>query len=132
MSADLIHAKPASGFNLSRWAIDHGSFTVFLPMLLLAAGAFSLLRIGQKEDPDFAFRVIVVQVFWPGATTREMQDQAVDKIECKLQETPGLDFVRSYTRPAFANIFVNLKGSARGEALLSGPQEDRRYSPDAT
>ena len=35
-------------------------------MLLLAAGAFSFLRIGQKEDPDFTFRIMVVQVLWPG------------------------------------------------------------------
>ena len=110
MSADLIHAKPSKGFNLSRWAISHGSFTAFLLVLLLAAGAFSLTRIGQKEDPDFTFRVMVVQVVWPGATVEEMQDQVVDKIERKLQETPGLDFLRSYTRPGCANIFVNLKG----------------------
>ena len=78
-------------------------------MLLLAAGAFSLARIGQKEDPDFTFRTMVVQLAWPGATAEEMQDQVVDKIERKLQDTPGLEFLRSYTRPGFANIFVNLK-----------------------
>src|SRR6516162_5123204 len=104
------------GFNLSAWAIEHGSFTAFLFVLLLAAGAFSLLRIGQKEDPDFTFRVMVVQLLWPGATTEEMQNQVTDKVERKLQETPGLDFLRSYSRPGFTNIFVNLKGSARGEA----------------
>ena len=117
MSADLIHTKPSKGFNLSRWAIRHGSFTAFLLVLLLAAGAFSLARIGQKEDPDFTFRTSVVQVVWPGATAQEMQDQVVDKIERKLQETPGLEFLRSYTRPGFANIFVNLKGSVRGDAV---------------
>jgi multidrug efflux pump subunit AcrB len=115
VSANVTRVAPLKGFNLSRWAIDHGGFTAFLLVLLLAAGAFSFLRIGQKEDPDFTFRVMVVQVLWPGATVEEMQDQVVDKIERKLQETPGLDFVRSYTRSGFANIFVNLKGSMRGE-----------------
>ena len=56
-------------------------------------------------------------MLWPGATTEEMQDQVVDKVERKLQETPGLEFLRSYTRPGFANIFVNLKGSVRGDAV---------------
>src|ERR1700730_933413 len=114
--ADMIPAGASKGFNLSRWAIDHGGFTAFLLVLLLAAGAFSFLRIGQKEDPDFTFRVMVVQVLWPGATVEEMQEQVVDKIERKLQEVSGLDFVRSYTRSGFANIFVNLKGSIRGDA----------------
>jgi multidrug efflux pump len=130
MSADLPHVKAPKGFNLSRWAIGHGSFTAFLLVLLLAAGGFSLLRIGQKEDPDFTFRVMVVQVLWPGATTEEMQDQVVDKIERKLQETPGLDFVRSYTRPGFGNIFVNLKGSVRGEAVKDAFYQARKKIGD--
>ena len=130
MSDELTHAKTSRGFNLSRWAIDHGSFTAFLLVLLLAAGAFSLLRIGQKEDPDFTFRVMVVQVLWPGATTEEMQDQVVDKIERKLQETPGLEFVRSYTRPGFGNIFVNLKGSVRGEAVKDAFYQARKKIGD--
>jgi multidrug efflux pump subunit AcrB len=121
---------PSATFNLSRWAIGHGGFTAFLLVLLLAAGTFALLRIGQKEDPDFTFRVMVVQAYWPGATTREMQDQVVDKLERKLQETPGLDFLRSYTRPGFANIFVNLKGAVRGEAVKDAFYQARKKVGD--
>src|SRR6516165_3067419 len=130
MSAEITHTKASRGFNLSRWAIAHGSFTAFLLVLLLAAGAFALLHIGQKEDPDFTFRVMVVQVLWPGATTEEMQDQVVDKIERKLQETPGLDFLRSYTRPGFANIFVNLKGAVRGDAVKDAFYQARKKVGD--
>src|SRR5262249_34156033 len=86
---DTPRVGVSAGFNLSRWAIGHGGFTAFLLVLLLGAGVISFLRIGQKEDPDFTFRVMVVQVQWPGATVEEMQDQVVDKIERKLQETPG-------------------------------------------
>src|SRR6516162_2660054 len=129
VSSDLTGAASPT-FNLSRWAISHGSFTGFLLLLLLAAGAFSLLRIGQKEDPDFTFRVMVVQVLWPGSTAEEMQDQVVDKIERKLQETPGLDFLRSYTRPGFANIFINLKGAVRGEAVKDAFYQARKKIGD--
>jgi multidrug efflux pump subunit AcrB len=123
-------AGPSKGFNLSRWAINHGSFTAFLLVLLLAAGIVSFLRIGQKEDPDFAFRVMVVQVLWPGAAVEEMQDQVIDKIERKLQETPGLDYIRSYTRSGFANIFVNLKGAVRGDAVKDAFYQVRKKVGD--
>src|SRR5262245_51266431 len=129
VASDATRAA-AKGFNLSSWAIRHGGFTAFLLALLLAAGAYSLASIGQKEDPDFTFRIMVVQVLWPGATVQEMQDQVVDKIERKLQETPGLDFVRSYTRSGFANIFVNLKGSARGEAVKDAFYQARKKVGD--
>jgi multidrug efflux pump len=130
LPGEMTHAGASKGFNLSSWAIGHGGFTAFLVVLLLAAGAVSFLRIGQKEDPDFTFRVMVVQVLWPGATVEEMQDQVVDKVERKLQETPGLDFVRSYTRSGFANIFVNLKGSVRGEAVKDAFYQARKKVGD--
>src|SRR5262249_13599215 len=56
--------------------------------------------------------------------------QVVDKIERKLQETPGLDFLRSYTRSGFANIFINLKGSQRGEAVKDAFYQARKKIGD--
>src|SRR6218665_332094 len=94
-------AEPGS-FNLSRWAIGHPSIARFLFGLIILTGVFGLMNMGQKEDPDFTFRVMVVQAIWPGSTIQEMEDQVVNKIERKLQETPHLDFVRSFTRPGTA------------------------------
>ncbi len=117
-------------FNLSRWAIEHRSFTGFLLILLLASGAFSLLNLGQKEDPDFTFRVMVVSVVWPGATVQEMQDQVVDKIETKLQETPKLDFIRSYARSGEATIFVNILGEANADEIKDAFYQVRKKVGD--
>ena len=55
-------APSDTSFNLSRWAIQHPSITRFLVAVIVIAGVLGLLRIGQKEDPDFTFRVMVVQV----------------------------------------------------------------------
>ncbi|EXL05366.1 efflux RND transporter permease subunit [Aquamicrobium defluvii] len=97
-------------FNLSRWAIGHPSIARFLVGLIIVAGALGLLRMGQREDPEFTFRVMVVQAVWPGASLQDMEDQVVNKIERKLQETPHLDFVRSYSRAGSAVIMVQVKG----------------------
>lgn len=97
-------------FNLSRWAIGHPSIARFLFGLIIVAGALGLMRMGQREDPDFTFRVMVVQAVWPGASLQDMEDQVVNKIERKLQETPHLDFVKSYSRAGSATIMVQIKG----------------------
>ncbi|PWE55968.1 multidrug transporter AcrB [Metarhizobium album] len=97
-------------FNLSRWAIQHPSIARFLFGLIIVTGVMGLMRMGQKEDPDFTFRVMVVQAIWPGASIQEMEDQVVNKIERKLQETPHLDWVRSYTRAGSAIITLQVKG----------------------
>ena len=118
------------GFNLSRWAIEHTNFTRFLLVLILATGVFALVNLGQKEDPDFTFRVMTVQVLWPGSSVHDMQEQVVDKIERKIQETPGLDFVQSYTHPGSAVIFVNLKGEARGRDVSDAFYQVRKKVGD--
>ncbi|RWO35626.1 MAG: efflux RND transporter permease subunit [Mesorhizobium sp.] len=107
MTTDTNEKRP---FNLSRWAIGHPSIARFLFGLIIVAGALGLMRMGQKEDPDFTFRVMVVQAVWPGASIQEMEDQVVNKIERKLQETPHLDFVRSYTRAGSAIITLQVEG----------------------
>ncbi|MEI5678350.1 MULTISPECIES: efflux RND transporter permease subunit [unclassified Mesorhizobium] len=117
-------------FNLSRWAIAHPSIARFLFVLLIVAGAFGLMRMGQKEDPDFTFRVMVVQAVWPGASIEEMQDQVVNKIERKLQETPHLDFVRSYSRAGSAIITVQIKGDTNAEQVKDAFYQVRKKVGD--
>ena len=99
----------SGGFNLSAWAIRHGALTRFLLVLLLGSGIWAYLQLGQKEDPDFTFRVMVVRTLWPGATAQETALQVTDRIEAKLQETPWLDFLRSYSKPGDSVVFVSLR-----------------------
>jgi multidrug efflux pump len=97
--------------NLSEWALAHRSFVVYCMIAVTLAGVLAYLRLGRNEDPAFTFRTMVVQAAWPGATLGETLDQVTERIERTLQETPSLDFLRSYTSAGITTIFVNLKGS---------------------
>ena len=96
------------GFNLSEWAITHRALTLFMILMIGAAGLFSYFQLGRAEDPSFTIKVMNIHVGWPGATAAELQTQVVDKIEKKLQELPYLDRVTSYSQPGNAFIQVNL------------------------
>lgn len=100
-----------TGPNLSGWALKHRSFTIFLMAAVIAAGIASNFQLGRSEDPAFTFRRMIVQAAWPGATLDDTIQQVTERIERKLQETKGLDYLRSYTSPGRTTIFVNLKGS---------------------
>jgi multidrug efflux pump subunit AcrB len=117
-------------FNLSRWAIQNAGVTRFLMAVIFLAGAFGLVSIGQKEDPDFTFRVMIVQAVWPGASLQDMQDQVVNKIERKLQETPHLDYVKSFTRAGSAVIQVNIKGDASPAEVADAFYQVRKKTGD--
>jgi multidrug efflux pump subunit AcrB len=100
-----------TSFNLSDWAIRHRSLVAYFMLVIVAAGIWSYFRLGRSEDPNFTVKTMVVQVGWPGATVGDTLEQITDRIERKLQETPNLDSLKSYTMPGQATIFVNLKDS---------------------
>ncbi len=95
--------------NLSGWALKHQALVLYALFALVLAGLFSYSQLPQKEDPDFTFRVMTIKLLWPGATAREVEQQVTRPIESKLQETPWLDSLDSYSKAGEAVIFVTLK-----------------------
>lgn len=96
-------------FNLTEWSLKHRQFTYYILIVMFLGGIFSYKELGRMEDPDFTIREMVVSVYWPGATARQVEEQVTDKVEKKLQETPGLDYLKSYSKPGQSVVFVSLK-----------------------
>lgn len=99
------------GFDLSEWALNHRTLVIYFMIAAVVAGVFSYFRLGRSEDPSFIIKTMVVQAAWPGATVEDTLKQVTERLERTLQETPNLDFLRSYTTAGATTIFVNLKGS---------------------
>jgi multidrug efflux pump len=97
------------GVNLSEWALKHAQMVAFLLMLLTVAGVLAYGSLGQKEDPEFTIKTMVVQAFWPGSSSQQMAEQVTDKIEKKLQEIADIDYTATYVRPGETLIKVNLR-----------------------
>ena len=104
-------------FNLSEWALKNRSITIYLMIIAVLAGVGSYFKLGRAEDPTFIIKTMVVSAAWPGATVEETLKQVTERLERKLQETPHLDFLRSFTRAGVTTIFVNLKGSTTAEQV---------------
>jgi multidrug efflux pump len=78
-------------------------------LALFIAGLFSYQGLGQAEDPEFTIKVMAIRTVWPGATALEVEQQVTDRLEKKLQETPWLHYLSSYSKAGESMIFVNLK-----------------------
>lgn len=100
------------GFNLSTWAIGNRSLILYFMLVISVAGAWCYTGLGRGEDPSFTIKTMVVVAQWPGATIEETLKQVTERIERKLQETPHLDYIKSYTQAGVTTIFVTLEGSA--------------------
>ncbi len=118
------------GPNLSEWAIRSRMLTIYLMIVAVLAGAFAFLNLGRDEDPTFTIKTMLVTAVWPGATIEETQAQLTDRLERRLQETTGLDALRSITRPGIVTIYVDLEGAFPPERVGDVWQEVRNSVGD--
>jgi multidrug efflux pump len=110
MSADeTSHGR----FNVSAAALNHKQLTLFFILAMFIAGGFAYFKLGQREDPDFTFRAMLIRAAWPGATTSQMDQFVTDKIEKKLQELPNLKRTVTYSKPGEAQVMVELTDDVR-------------------
>ena len=98
-------------FNLSDWTLHHRTLVGYFLFAIALMGIFAYGRLSQAEDPPFTFKLMVIRSYWPGATARQMEQQVTDKIERKLQETPYIDRVSSYSRPGESVVLFAAKDS---------------------
>lgn len=117
-------------FNLSAWALKHQALVLYALLTLLLTGIFSYGQLAQKEDPDFTFRVMTVKLLWPGASAREIDLQVTDLIETKLQETPWLDNVSSYSKAGETVLIVTLKDAMPPDQLEKSWNQVREILAD--
>jgi multidrug efflux pump len=103
--------------NLSEWALKHQQMMVFLLMLLSIAGVLAYGKLGQKEDPEFTVKTMIVQAYWPGSSAQQMAEQVTDKLEKKLQEVAEIDYTSSYSKPGVTQIKVNLREDTKPAAV---------------
>jgi len=96
-------------FNPSAWAIEHPQMVLYLMVVIMVGGVISYLRLGRDEDPSFTYKVMVVRTLWPGASAAETESELTERMEKRLQEVPGVDVLKSVTRPGESLIFVFIK-----------------------
>jgi multidrug efflux pump len=104
------------GFNPTEWAIRHKALAIYFMLVCLVAGVLAYQQLGRNEDPEFTVKTMVVVTMWPGATQEETMQQVTDRIEKKLQDTPNLYYLKSYTVAGTSTVFVYL--------LESTPKKD--------
>lgn len=105
------------GPNLSAIAVRNPSVTLFMLLLVAAAGVVAFFQLGRAEDPSFTVKTIVISVAWPGATPEEMQNQVADRLERRLQELRWFERVETTTRPGVAILEVTLSDATPPSAI---------------
>lgn len=118
-------------FNLSALAVRERSVTLYLILLVAAAGLYAFVSLGRAEDPSFTLKVMLAEAHWPGASAQEMQEQVGEPLEQALDNVPYFDFVETISRPGSIYLRINLQEFTPPEAVDDVFYQVRKHLSDA-
>ncbi|MCR5440050.1 MAG: efflux RND transporter permease subunit [Selenomonas sp.] len=116
--------------NLTELSLKHRALVWYFIIMTAIGGLVAYFQLGRMEDPQFTIRQMVITAAWPGATAEEMQEQVTDKLEKRLQDTPGLDYINSETREGQTVIYVNLKDTVAKDQIRPTWRDVRNFCED--
>lgn len=116
--------------NLTRLSLKNESLVWYFVLVVAIAGVFAYGRLGRMEDPDFTVKSMVVTAAWPGATAAQMEEQVTDKLERKFQDLPGIDKIRSCTRPGSTIIYIDLRDEVKTADIRPTWRDLRNFGED--
>ncbi len=116
--------------NLTEVSLNNRVLVWYFIVVVAITGIASYFNLGRMEDPNFTIRQMIVTVSWPGSSAEEMQNQVTDKLERKLQDTPGLKHVESETWAGLSIIRVNLDDKVDSREIRTTWKEVRNSCED--
>lgn len=75
---------------MSRYFIDHPVFAWVIAIIIMLAGALSIMRLPVSQYPEIAPTAVTVTANYPGASAATLQDTVTQVIEQKMN---GLDYL---------------------------------------
>ena len=97
-------------FNLTEWALGHRAVVLFLIIVISIAGVLSFTKLGQLEDPKFSVPSMTATVIWPGATSRQMQDEVMNRMEKKFEQLDHFEKVVTFARQGYGGMTISVTG----------------------
>ena len=79
-----------------------------LMIIILFLGAYSLINLRQEENPEAEINVMIVTVLYPGSSASDVEINAVEPIERKIDEINGIDHYTSLSLEGRASIILEL------------------------
>lgn len=116
--------------NLTELSLNNRSLVWYFIVVTFIGGIYSYFALGRMEDPKFVVRQMIIASYWQGATASEMQEQVTDKLEKKLQDIPGLDNLKSESRPGATVIYIELNDEIPTEQIRPTWRDVRNYCAD--
>jgi multidrug efflux pump subunit AcrB len=96
--------------NIVATFVKYPFYANLLIISLFLAGTFSLLNMKKSFFPERSTTTIIVNVFYPGASPKEMEEGVTVRVEESLRGLVGIKEITSSSSENFASITVETTG----------------------
>jgi multidrug efflux pump subunit AcrB/outer membrane protein TolC len=95
--------------NPVRAALRYPQVTLFLSAVVFLLGVYSMVRMPRREDPKITIRTGIVAAMYPGATSKEVEDQVTRKIEEHLFHFEEVRREKTYSTTRNGMVVINVE-----------------------
>lgn len=125
--------------SLIELALKHKQISLCIAAVLVIFGGYALFNMSRNEFPEFTVRTGLIVGYYPGASSKEVEEQLTDKVEQYLFSFQEVDKSKtySYSKDGMMYIYVDvtekpnkLETEAFWSKLKSGMLLLQRQLPD--
>ncbi|MCG8696520.1 MAG: efflux RND transporter permease subunit, partial [Bacteroidales bacterium] len=98
--------------------IKYPFYSNIIIVILVVAGTFSTMNMKQSFFPETKSRDIVVTVFYPGASPKEMEEGITTRVEEAVRSIVGLKEINSTSSENFSRVTITTTGEYDLDATL--------------
>jgi len=94
---------------LGKWSVEHRVTVNLLMIFVIFAGIMIVQNMRREEVPQFSLDFININVSYPGATPKEVEEGICLKIEEQLKGVEGIKNIHSTALESNGNVFLELE-----------------------
>lgn len=95
--------------NIAEYSIKNKVISWLFIVILAIGGVTSFLELGRLEDPAFTIKDAMIVATYPGATSKEVEEELTYPLEKEIRKLPYIDRITSTSSNAMSQIMVSMK-----------------------
>ena len=103
---------------LISWFVRNPVAANLMMVVMFAAGAYGYFSLDREFIPQTTVNGMSVNVSWPGASPRDVEQQLITRIEEAVDGLDGIDYIESTAREGSGNVNIRTKLSIDYEKML--------------
>ncbi|TNZ80641.1 multidrug efflux RND transporter permease subunit VmeV [Vibrio parahaemolyticus] len=95
--------------NIAEYSIKNKVISWLFIVILAIGGVTSFLELGRLEDPAFTIKDAMIVATYPGATSKEVEEELTYPLEKEIRKLPYIDRITSTSSNGMSQIMISMK-----------------------